>query len=150
MRNHTNNLELQPNEFTKRRHTRSRQHNVECHPPKPGLVLHNSAYIKVRITFGDFSDTKPGNACPPPPPPPPPVCGCVCPPVLVSKKSDIERDVRRVKGCLKNLDKEDLFQELGLFDQTVRNRYSDSSRAEYSEELVRAWILGRDGVSKSR
>ena len=57
--------------------------------------------------------------------------------------------MRRVKGCLKNLDKEelkDLFQELGLFDQTVRNRYSDSSRAEYSEELVRAWILGRDGV----
>ena len=55
----------------------------------------------------------------------------------------------RVKGCLKNLDKEelkDLFQELGLFDQTVCNRYSDSSRAEYSEELVRAWILGRDGV----
>ena len=57
--------------------------------------------------------------------------------------------MRRVKGCLKNLDKEelkDLFQELGLFDQTVGNRYSDSSRAEYSEELARAWILGRDGV----
>ena len=31
-------------------------------------------------------------------------------------------------------------------DKTVHNRYSDSSRAEYSEELVRAWILGRDGV----
>ena len=63
--------------------------------------------------------------------------------------TDIDRDVRRAKGCLKNLDKEelkDLFQELGLFDQTVRNRYLDSSRAEYSEELVRAWILGRDGV----
>ena len=57
---------------------------------------------------------------------------------LVSENSDIDRDVRRVKGCLKNLNKEelkDLFQELGLFDQTVHNRYSDSSRAEYSEEL---------------
>ena len=57
--------------------------------------------------------------------------------------------MRRVKGCLKNLNKEelkDLFQELGLFNQIVGNRYSDSSRAEYSEELVRAWILGRDGV----
>ena len=57
--------------------------------------------------------------------------------------------MRRVKGCLKNLDKDelkDLFQELGLFDETVRNRYLDSSRAEYSEELVRAWILGRDEV----
>ena len=53
--------------------------------------------------------------------------------------------MRRVKGCLKNLDKEelkDLFQELGLIYQTVCNRYSDGSRAEYSEELVRAWILG--------
>ena len=67
----------------------------------------------------------------------------------MSENSDIDRDVHRVKGCLKNLDKEELkdfFQELGLFDQTVCNRYSDSSRAEYSEELVRAWILGRDGV----
>ena len=78
------------------------------------------------------------------------MCVCVCVSTcLVSENSDIDRDVRRVKGCLKNLDKEelkDLFQELGLFDQTVCNRYSDSSRAEYSEELVRAWILGRDGV----
>ena len=67
----------------------------------------------------------------------------------MSENSDIDREVRRVKGCLKNQDKEelkDLFQELGLSDQTVGNRYSDSSRAKYSEELVRAWILGRDGV----
>ena len=72
----------------------------------------------------------------------------------MSENSDIDRDVRRVKGCLKNLDKEelnDLFQELGLFDQTVCNRYSDSSRAEYSEELVRAWInLGGMGCCWTR
>ena len=56
---------------------------------------------------------------------------------LVSETSDIDRDVQnKKKPGLK-----DLFQELGLFDQTVCNRYSDSSRAEYSEELVRAWIL---------
>ena len=37
---------------------------------------------------------------------------------------------RCAQGCLKNLDKEelkDLFQELGLFDQTVRSRYSEQS-----------------------
>ena len=60
--------------------------------------------------------------------------------------------MRRAKGCLKHLDKEelkDLFQELGLYDSTVLNNFSDSTRAAYSESLIRAWILGKDGVLKS-
>ena len=55
----------------------------------------------------------------------------------------------KAKGCLKHLDKEDvkdLFQQLGLYDSTVQNNYSDGTRAAYCEGLIRAWILGRDGV----
>ena len=55
----------------------------------------------------------------------------------------------KAKCCLKHLDKEDvkdLFQELGLYDSTVQNNYSGSTRAAYCEGLIRAWILGRDGV----
>ena len=60
--------------------------------------------------------------------------------------------MRRAKGCLKHLDKDelkDLFQELGLYHSTVQNSYSGSTRAEYSERLIRDWIRGEDGVLTS-
>ena len=71
---------------------------------------------------------------------------------ILSFPKDIDRDVRRAKGCLKDLGKEelkDLFQELGLYDSTVQNNYSSSTRAEYSEGLIRDWIRGKDGVLTS-
>ena len=60
--------------------------------------------------------------------------------------------MRRAKGCLKHLDRDelkDLFQELGLYHSTVQNNYSGSTRAEYSERLIRDWIRGEDGVLTS-
>ena len=41
-----------------------------------------------------------------------------------------------------------LFEELGLYDATLRNRYANNVTA-YSDDLTRAWIQGRDGVLKS-
>ena len=62
--------------------------------------------------------------------------------------TDIDKDVRRVKELLKPLDRDELkelFEELGLSDATLRNRYSDSTMA-YLDDLVRRWILRRDAV----
>ena len=66
--------------------------------------------------------------------------------------TDINKDIHIVKGCLDNLDKEDLkqlFQELGLFHSTVQNNFSDSSRNSYAEDLIQSWILGKDEVLNS-
>ena len=62
--------------------------------------------------------------------------------------TDIDKDVRRVKELLKPLDRDELkelFEELGLSDARLRNRYSDSTMA-YLDDLVRGWILRRDAV----
>ena len=41
-----------------------------------------------------------------------------------------------------------LFDELGLSDKTLRNRYADSVEA-YTDDLARSWILEKDGVLTS-
>ena len=49
---------------------------------------------------------------------------------------------------MKSLDKDhlkELFRELGLYDATLINRYSDSVIA-YADDLITAWIQERDGV----
>ena len=59
--------------------------------------------------------------------------------------TDIDKDGRSVKELLKPLNRDELkelFEELGLSDATLRNRYSDSTMAY----LVRGWILRRDAV----
>ena len=43
---------------------------------------------------------------------------------------------------------QDLFMELGLFHATLQDKYSGSVNA-YASDLLRAWILGKDGVLKS-
>ena len=42
----------------------------------------------------------------------------------------------------------DVFRELGLYDHAVRNEYS-ASLSVYISDLLRAWILGKDGVLQS-
>ena len=62
--------------------------------------------------------------------------------------TDIDKDGRRVKELLKPLNRDELkelFEELGLSDATLRNKYSDSTMA-YLDDLVRGWILRRDAV----
>ena len=57
-------------------------------------------------------------------------------------------DGRKVKKLLKPLNKDELkslFEELGLYDATLRNKYSDSAVA-YLDDLVRSWIQARDDV----
>ena len=59
---------------------------------------------------------------------------------------DIDKDILQVKEILRSLEKQDLknlFRELGLYDHTVRNKDSESLEV-YAEDLVRAWILGKD------
>jgi hypothetical protein len=66
-------------------------------------------------------------------------------------KLDIDRDVYNAKKLLNHLKKDevkDLFSELGLFDATVHNEYSASLNV-YTDDLLRAWILGKDGVLQS-
>ncbi|CAI7997388.1 hypothetical protein GBAR_LOCUS2139, partial [Geodia barretti] len=61
---------------------------------------------------------------------------------------DINRDLLIAKRHLQHLRKEELkelFLELGLFDATVQNNF-DRSRDTYAEDLIRAWILGKDGI----
>ena len=63
--------------------------------------------------------------------------------------TDIDRDLHIAKRHLQHLSKQELkelFLELGLFDATVRDNLTDSSRDSYAEDLIRAWILGRDGI----
>ena len=65
--------------------------------------------------------------------------------------ADLDRDVGKVKKRLKPLDKDELkqlFEELGLSDATLRNKYSHSVQV-YADDLIRAWILGRDNVLTS-
>jgi hypothetical protein len=65
--------------------------------------------------------------------------------------ADIDRDVYNAKKLLNHLKKDevkDLFSELGLFDATVHNEYSASLNV-YTDDLLRAWILGKDGVLQS-
>ena len=65
--------------------------------------------------------------------------------------TDINRDVRKVKRLLSSLEKDELkalFEELGLFDVTLRRKYSDNDNA-YADYLVRSWIRGDDDVLRS-
>ena len=62
--------------------------------------------------------------------------------------TDINKDGRKVKKLLKPLDKDELkelFEELGLSDATLRNKYSYSA-VVYLDDLVRLWIQARDDV----
>ena len=62
--------------------------------------------------------------------------------------TDIDKDGHRVKELLKPLIKDELkglFEKLGLYDGTLRNRFSHSTAA-YLDDLVRAWIQERDAV----
>ena len=64
---------------------------------------------------------------------------------------DINKDILLVKEILRSLEKQDLknlFRELGLHDQTVRNKDSESLEV-HAEDLVRAWILEKDNVINS-
>ena len=64
---------------------------------------------------------------------------------------DINKDILQVKEILQSLQKQDLknlFRELGLYDNTLRNEDSGSLEV-YAEDLVRAWILGKDDVVNS-
>ena len=61
---------------------------------------------------------------------------------------DIDKDGCQVKELLKPLNKDELkalFEELGLYDGTLRNKYSDNAVA-YLDDLVRSWIQARDDV----
>jgi hypothetical protein len=67
-------------------------------------------------------------------------------------KLNIDRDVRKVKRLLKPLDNDELkelFEEFGLSNATLRNKYAQGVNV-YADDLVRAWILGKDGVLKSK
>ena len=62
--------------------------------------------------------------------------------------TDIDKDGRSVKELLKPLNRDELkelFEELGLSDATLRNRYTDCAVA-YLDDLVRGWMLRRDAV----
>ena len=62
--------------------------------------------------------------------------------------TDINKDGCRVKELLEPLENyqlKRLFEELGLSDATLRNKYSHSTAA-YLDDLVRGWIQGRDAV----
>ena len=66
--------------------------------------------------------------------------------------ADIDRDVHKVNKLLKTLDSDqlrELFGELGLYRTTLINKYRDSVVA-YADDLVCAWIQGRDGVLESK
>ena len=71
--------------------------------------------------------------------------------MLYYNPTDINRDVRKVKCLLKPLEKDELkalFEELGLFDATLRKKYSDNDNV-YADYLVRSWIRGDDDVLRS-
>ena len=61
---------------------------------------------------------------------------------------DINKDGCQVKRLLNSLDRDNLkalFEELGLSETTLGNKYSYSAVA-YLDDLVRSWILGKDDV----
>ena len=62
--------------------------------------------------------------------------------------TDINKDGCQVKELLKPLNKDELkalFEELGLSETTLRNKYSDNAVA-YLDDLVSSWIQARDDV----
>jgi hypothetical protein len=62
---------------------------------------------------------------------------------------DVDTGVHDIGKHLKDLQKDELkhlFRELGLYSSTVENTYAGSSRDAYADDLIRAWILGKDGV----
>ena len=71
-----------------------------------------------------------------------------CVSICISVLPDINRDKRKVKKQLRSLKKnemKDLFEELGLFDDTLRNKYGDEDTV-YADDLISAWIHGKDDV----
>ena len=61
---------------------------------------------------------------------------------------DINKDGCQVQRLLNSLDRDNLkalFKELGLYETTLKNKYSDSAVA-YLDDLVSSWIQGRDDV----
>ena len=61
---------------------------------------------------------------------------------------DVDEDVGKVEDLLRDLNGDELkklFSELGLFNATVMNKYEQAVRV-YADDLIRAWILERDGV----
>ena len=72
----------------------------------------------------------------------------VCVSICIFVLPDINRDKRKVKKQLRSLKKnemKDLFEELGLFDDTLRNKYGDEDTV-YADDLISAWIHGKDDV----
>ena len=63
--------------------------------------------------------------------------------------TDIDKDGPTVKELLKPLNNDELkglFETLGLYDATLRNKKYSHSTAVYLDDLVRGWIQGRDAV----
>ena len=61
---------------------------------------------------------------------------------------DINKDGCQVQRLLNSLDRDNLkalFKELGLYETTLGNKYSDSAVA-YLDDLVSSWIQARDDV----
>ena len=61
---------------------------------------------------------------------------------------DINKDGCQVKRLLNSLDRDNLkalFEELGLYETTLKNKYSDNAVA-YLDDLVSSWIQARDDV----
>ena len=70
----------------------------------------------------------------------------------ISSYIDIDRNLGPAKGILVcHLDKEQLrhlFLELGLAHKTLQDNLDHYGLSQYTEDLVRAWISGRDDVLK--
>ena len=64
--------------------------------------------------------------------------------------TDIDNDLGPAKTTLVCcLDKEqlrDLFRELGLANKTLQDHYENYGLSQYAEEMLEAWINGRDNV----
>ena len=62
----------------------------------------------------------------------------------------IDKDGPDVRQLLKPLNRDELkqlFEELGLSDTTLRNKY-ELDNVVYADDLIRAWMLGKDSVQK--
>ena len=67
--------------------------------------------------------------------------------------TDINRDLGVAKDILQrrldnNVQLRDLFDELGLANKTLQNHFHNYGVDQYADDLVRAWINGRDDVLK--
>ena len=61
----------------------------------------------------------------------------------------IDKDGPVVKQLLQPLNKDELkqlFEELGLSDTTLRNKYDSDSVLVYADDLIRAWMLEKNSV----